>query len=156
MANNCVQVNASALSVLLSIAVFIVTTQAVTISPDCPILIDSLGRLVYNCSGRHFDAFPTNIPTNILVLTLRRTMLSPTVPSFHSIGLAKLQVLDLSWNLINYLSNDTFEGMTSLLSLDIRGNNILTFMTQGLFKYFVKLDTLKVDGFNSYNITKYF
>ena len=114
----------------------------------CRVSSDSLNRLVYDCEEKDFVTFPSNIPKNTLVLLLRKTMKSPVVPSFQAIGLAKLQVLDLSWNSINTLSNDTFKDMTSLLSLDIRGNNVLIFAPDGLFKYLINLKILKINGMN--------
>ena len=67
-----------------------------------------------------------------------------------------MQVLNLSWNLIYYLSNDTFKDMTSLRSLDIKGNNALMSMPEGLFKYLCNLNTLKIKRFNSNKMTKRF
>ena len=118
-----------------------------TNTPDCSLSMDTLDRLVFDCNGRHFQAFPSGIPNNTLVLLLRRTMTGPEVPSFQTIGLVKLQVLDLSWNSINYLSYDTFKDMTSLLSLDIRGNNVISSMPKELFNHLFNLKALKIDGY---------
>ena len=121
--------------------------HVMSITSDCSESTDNLARFVYDCSGYYFGVFPSNIPNKTLVLLLRRTMKSPTVPSFQVIGLEKLQVLDLSWNSINKLSNNTFKDMTSLLSLDIRGNFVLApVVPDGLFNSLIKLRTLQVEG----------
>ena len=73
-------------------------------------------------------------------------MTAPTIPSFQIIGLEKLQVLDLSWNYVNYFANNTFENMTSLIILDIRGNNIFSPVPQGLFKHLINIKTLQITG----------
>ena len=126
---------------------WIMVPQLVYIAPDCSVSTDTLDRFVYDCSGHYFGAFPSNIPNKTLVLLLRRTMQSPTVPSFHSIGLEKLQVLDLSWNDISIFANDTFKGMTSLLSLDIRGNfGLAPVVPDGLFFSLINLKTLQIEG----------
>ena len=125
-------------------SIWAMTHNALT--TKCSISNDSIGRLVYNCEGNNLLDFPSNIPNNTLVLLLRRTMKSPTVPPFHSKGLGMLQVLDLSWNSINYLSSDTFKHMTSLLSLDIRGNNVFSSIPEGFFSYLVSLNILQIDG----------
>ena len=131
---------------------------AVAINFNCPVSIYFLSRLVYNCTNRHFERFPTNIPNNTLVLFLRRTMSSPIIPSFHTIGLEKLQVLDLSYNNIQGLSNDAFKDMTSLLTLDIRGNSFFAeHVPNGIFKYLINLNTLKIRGWDfSYETSKLF
>lgn len=73
-------------------------------------------------------------------------MKSPTGPSFKSIGLEKLQVLDLSWISITTFANDTFKGMTSLLSLDVRGNyGFVPVTPDGLFVNLINLRTLLVE-----------
>ena len=126
--------------------IWIMTHNALTMTTKCSISTDYVGRLVYNCKGNNFQAFPSNIPNNTLVLLLRRTMTSPAIPPFHSIGLTKLEILDLSWNSINYLSYDTFKHMTSLASLDIRGNNVFSSITEGFFIHLVNLNTLQIDG----------
>ena len=144
---------------LLLTITWIMAKKATTIATvECPVSTDKSDRLVYDCRGYRFHGFPTNIPNDTLVLLLRRTMTSPAVPSFQAIGLEKLQVLDLSWNYINALSSDTFKDMTSLLSLDIRGNDVLTLsLPEGLFKYLVNLKTFQIDGSNfSYNTSKRF
>ena len=121
--------------------------HVVCFTSDCSKSTDNFDRFVYDCSGHYFGAFPSDIPKNTLVLLLRRTMKSPTVPSFQSIGLNKLQVLDLSWNSINKFSNDTFKDMTLLLSLDIRGNFVFEpVVPVGLFSSLIKLRTLQVEG----------
>ena len=133
--------------------------KATTISTvECPVSTDKSDRLVYDCRGYRFHGFPSNIPNDTLVLLLRRTMTSPAVPSFQAIGIEKLQVLDLSWNYINVFSSDTFKDMTSLLSLDIRGNDVLTLsLPEGMFTYLVNLKTFQIDGNNfSYNTSKRF
>ena len=139
--------------------VFIISTvgllpHAMSIAPDCSVSNDTLGRLVFDCTGHHFTTFPSNIPTNILVLLLRKTMVSPTVPSFQAIGLEKLQVLDLSWNNIYRFSGDIFKNMTSLSSLDVRGNHLLSLVEpNGLFEDLINLRMLQIDGlqFQSYS-----
>ena len=131
---------------LLSTVVCAMFSFTSTNTPGCSVSTDMLGRLVYNCSGCHFEVFPSSIPNNTLVLLLRRTMNSPLVPSFQTVGLVKLQVLDLSWNSINYFSNDTFKNMTSLLSLDIRGNDVFLPMPKSLFNDLFNIKTLKIDG----------
>ena len=133
------------------------TGAAVNTISKCPVSTDKLDRIVYDCSGHHFHGFPSNIPNNTLVLLLRRTMTSPSVPSFQAIGLVKLQVLDLSWNYINAFSNDTFKDMTSLLSLDIRRNYVHTFLPDGLYKDLINLKILQIDGSDlSYNAIERF
>ena len=83
-------------SLLLTI-IWIMTTNAVIITlSKCPVSTDKLNRLVYDCSGYYFQGFPSDIPNNTLVLLLRRTMRSPTIPPFQAIGFEKLQILDLS------------------------------------------------------------
>ena len=130
---------------LLLIIIWGIVPSSTTNTPSCAMSTDSLSRLIFDCSGRHFEVFPSGIPNNTLVLLLRRTMTSPKIPSFQTIGLVKLQILDLSWNSINYFSNDTFKDMTSLLSLDIRGNNALSSVPKGLFNQLINLKTLKID-----------
>ena len=135
-----------------------VVPHDMTMAPDCSMSNDTLGRLVFNCTGHHFATFPANIPINILVLILRRTMISPKVPSFQAIGLENLQVLDLSWNSINHISDDTFKDMTSLLSLDVRGNQFVSIhVPDGLFNSLINLRLLQIDGTQFvYNSSKNF
>ena len=125
----------------------ILAAHVVTITPDCATSIDNLGRFVYDCRGHNFAVFPSNIPNNTLVLLLQRTMISPTVPSFQTIGLEKLQVLDLSWNSIYKFSNNTFKDMTSLISLDLRGNfGFAPVVPDGLFTNLINLRRLQING----------
>ena len=131
------------------------TSYAVVSTTNCSISTDTLGRLMYNCSGHQFEGFPADIPKNIEVLILRRTMTSPQVPSFQSIGLKKLQVLDLAWNFITDFAGDTFNSMTSLAILDIRGNSVFSSIPNGLFKNLFNLRSLLIDGeYLSYEISK--
>ena len=106
---------------------------------------DSLDRLICDYKENDFVAFPSNIPSNTLVLLLRRAVISPKVPSFQAIGLEKLQVFDFSWNFIDTFSNDTVREMTFLLSLDIKGNNVLISAPESLFKHLISLNSLKIN-----------
>ena len=131
----------------LSNITWILAVHAVSITPNCSVSTDNLGRFVYDCRGHYFAVFPSNIPNNTLVLLLRRTMNSPTVPSFQTIGLEKLQVLDLSWNAIYKFTNDTFKDMTSLISLDLRGNfGFAPVVPDGLFTNLINLRRLQING----------
>ena len=120
-----VKMLASSYVLITAFLIIVIKEEIYVVASTCQQSTDSLNRLVYDCNGNHFVAFPSNIPRNTLVLLLRRTMISPIVPSFQAIGLEKLQILDLSWNFIYTFSKDTFKNMTSLLSLDIRSNNVL-------------------------------
>ena len=131
-----------------SLLLSLVFMHVFAVNCSCITSRDELNRLVYDCTDQFLPSFPSDLPNNTQVLILRRSMLNPIIPSFQSIGLAGLQVLDLSSNKISYLAKDTFKGMKSLLILDLRRNNVLTTLPipRGLFADLTKVNTLKIKG----------
>ena len=132
----------------LYFALSITVLHLIVANCSCLTLRDGLNRLTYDCTGQNLQFFPSDVPNNTQVLILRNSMQNPVIPTFKSINLVNLQVLDLSSNRISYLAGDTFKGMKSLLSLDIRGNDVLTAspLPKGLFADLTGINTLKIKG----------
>ena len=70
--------------------------------------------------------------------------LSNTVPSLAVAGLVYLTVLDLFYNKINSLDENTFTNLTALTFLDMRGNYVLnSFLPKGVVSSLHRLNLLK-------------
>ena len=137
-------------ALLLYFRLSITFSLLITVDCSCQTSRDELKRLKYDCTDQQLPFFPSDVPNNTQVLILKNSMQNPVIPSFKSMNLANLQVLDLSSNRISYLAGDTFKGMKSLLSLDIRGNDVLTTspIPRGLFADLTGITTLKIKGDN--------
>ena len=76
-----------------------------------------------DCTYRGYLSVPEDLPTNTTELKFRRNKLDH-IDSAAFRRYSYLQNIDLSFNLIKEIRNESFSGLTQLIYLDIRGNSI--------------------------------
>ncbi|XP_041351606.1 LOW QUALITY PROTEIN: toll-like receptor 4 [Gigantopelta aegis] len=105
-------------------------------------------KTVANCSHQELSGVPSRLPKTITVLLMDHNKLF-SLPSHEFSKFKNLTDLDISNNVIHYVSDDAFHGVTRLQRLHMENNNVQC--PQKALSVLHSLEELYVDG--SINIT---
>ncbi|KAI8502395.1 Leucine-rich repeat-containing protein 3 [Branchiostoma belcheri] len=86
---------------------------------------DSYGELTVSCSGQGLTEVPSNIPTSVVWLNLKYNNITTLTDNSFS-GLKNLRGVDLSNNKLNYISTSAFRQLLHLQNVDLSGNQLTT------------------------------
>ena len=81
-------------------------------------------EVLINCTGHTLTSVPVNLPAGVKYMDVSHNQIDDV--TFELIGLPQLEILDLSFNRIARISNDTFQDKKHLLKIDL-SHNLLTF-----------------------------
>ena len=102
-------------------------------------------KTVYNCYNVCLNNVSlANVPSQTNILYMRNCELQ----AFPILKLKQLEILDLAYNNIKQLLNNTFENFTTLVELDIRYNNIEwnSSAVRNIFSCLSRLKVMKLSG----------
>ncbi|KAJ8049397.1 Insulin-like growth factor-binding protein complex acid labile subunit [Holothuria leucospilota] len=104
-----------------------------------------------NCSRRNLDACPENIPSNVTKLILSHNLLQVISSNIFN-SMTSLKYLDISHNFLKDLSQDSFWGTKDLVKLFL-SYNYLGNLPNGLFENTWYLETVNVGHNLLYHIS---